>query len=133
MAFLRAPNWGRDARTCLVNRRSKAASVRWGYASDTVAPGGAISRRPLGRLFFSVFGLGWLLGKAWRGEAFPVPALRVIFLGQGAPGLGEPKKAPPGGRRRGCPVERETRFELATSTLARLHSTTELLPLRGAS
>ena len=25
-------------------------------------------------------------------------------------------------------VERETRFELATSTLARLHSTTELLP-----
>jgi len=26
-------------------------------------------------------------------------------------------------------VERETRFELATSTLARLHSTTELLPL----
>ena len=27
------------------------------------------------------------------------------------------------------PVERETRFELATSTLARLHSTTELFPL----
>ena len=26
-------------------------------------------------------------------------------------------------------MERETRFELATSTLARLHSTTELLPL----
>ena len=26
-------------------------------------------------------------------------------------------------------VERETRFELATSTLARLHSTTELFPL----
>ncbi len=26
--------------------------------------------------------------------------------------------------------ERETRFELATSTLARLHSTAELLPLR---
>jgi hypothetical protein len=25
-------------------------------------------------------------------------------------------------------TERETRFELATSTLARLHSTTELLP-----
>ncbi len=28
-------------------------------------------------------------------------------------------------------VERETRFELATSTLARLHSTAELLPLNG--
>gem|GEM_PF-1724088 len=28
-----------------------------------------------------------------------------------------------------CIVERETRFELATSTLARLHSTTELFPL----
>ena len=27
-------------------------------------------------------------------------------------------------------MERETRFELATSTLARLHSTTELFPLR---
>ncbi len=26
-------------------------------------------------------------------------------------------------------LERETRFELATSTLARLHSTTELFPL----
>ncbi len=26
-------------------------------------------------------------------------------------------------------MERETRFELATSTLARLHSTTELFPL----
>ena len=29
------------------------------------------------------------------------------------------------------PLERETRFELATSTLARLHSTTELLPRAG--
>ena len=29
-------------------------------------------------------------------------------------------------------LERETRFELATSTLARLHSTTELFPLSGA-
>jgi hypothetical protein len=28
-------------------------------------------------------------------------------------------------------VERDTRFELATSTLARLHSTTELVPLSG--
>jgi hypothetical protein len=28
-------------------------------------------------------------------------------------------------------MERETRFELATSTLARLHSTTELFPLKG--
>ena len=28
-------------------------------------------------------------------------------------------------------MERETRFELATSTLARLHSTTELFPLLG--
>ncbi len=27
-------------------------------------------------------------------------------------------------------LERDTRFELATSTLARLHSTTELVPLR---
>ncbi len=27
-------------------------------------------------------------------------------------------------------MERETRFELATSTLARLHSTAELFPLR---
>ena len=27
-------------------------------------------------------------------------------------------------------MERETRFELATSTLARLHSTTELFPLK---
>jgi hypothetical protein len=26
-------------------------------------------------------------------------------------------------------MERDTRFELATSTLARLHSTTELVPL----
>ena len=32
-----------------------------------------------------------------------------------------------GGRRE--TLERETRFELATSTLARLHSTTELFPL----
>ena len=30
-------------------------------------------------------------------------------------------------------VERETRFELATSTLARSHSTTELLPLLGGT
>ncbi len=30
-------------------------------------------------------------------------------------------------------MERETRFELATSTLARLHSTTELFPLLNQS
>ena len=36
---------------------------------------------------------------------------------------------PPTGRNQGSfELERETRFELATSTLARLHSTTELLP-----
>ena len=45
-------------------------------------------------------------------------------------GLSRSKKKPPGGG-----VERETGFEPATSTLARLHSTTELLPLvaRGVS
>ena len=32
-------------------------------------------------------------------------------------------------RREGLQVERETGFEPATSTLARLHSTTELFPL----
>ncbi len=34
-----------------------------------------------------------------------------------------------GGGVTGEEMERETRFELATSTLARLHSTTELFPL----
>ena len=33
----------------------------------------------------------------------------------------------------GFKMERETRFELATSTLARLHSTTELFPQTGDS
>jgi hypothetical protein len=55
------------------------------------------------------------------------PLVKIVFTVNGAL-LGAKKSPPKGG------MERETGFEPATSTLARLHSTAELLPLaaRGA-
>ena len=43
------------------------------------------------------------------------------------------RKIPRRNRRGMFYLERETRFELATSTLARLHSTTELFPLKSGA